>query len=218
MLDVEEALLDGTVQHRAVQVALAGRLVLAVRVGAEVEQRQRAVGGRRGTQFGERDRVVAADAERHGAGLVHRGEGGLHGIQAAVREADHHVSVAGVDHREALEHGHALGRVVGRVKGDGRLAHRTGAEPGARAHRKAGIERQPHDRHVDVVELSDVGQPNRNVLTPATRGERAPPSGPYPFITPPCGPYALPVYCRRPLTNLIILCSGPIECARAPTA
>ena len=143
---------------RAVRLLLAGGLVEAVGVGAEVQQRERAVHGGRGAQLGERDGVVPAEAQRHGACFVHRSEELLHGGQAPVAEAGHHVGVAGVDRREALEHGDPLRRVVGRVDGERRLADRTGAEPGARAHGEPRVERQADHGDVDVVEARDVRQ------------------------------------------------------------
>ena len=157
---VDHTLLQGAADHRAVDVPLAGALVEAVRVRAEVQQRDRAVLRGGGAQLGQGDRVVAADAQRHRAGAVHLAQRLLHGGQAAVGEAaGDRPHVAGVDHREPLEHGDPLRGVVRRVDGQGRLAHRAGPEAGARAHGEAGVEREADHGHVHAVELRDVGQP-----------------------------------------------------------
>ena len=71
MLQVDQPLLGGAPDDRAVRPLLSGGLVEAVRVGAEVQQRERAVPGGRGAQLGERDGVVAAQTQRHGARVVH---------------------------------------------------------------------------------------------------------------------------------------------------
>ena len=172
---VDDALLRGAADHRTVDVPLAGALFQAVRVGAEVQQRERTVLGGRRAQLGERDGVVAADAERHRPGGVHLGEHGLHRRQAAVGEAaGDRPHVAGVDHREPVEHGHALRRVVGGVDGERGLADRARPETGARAHGEARVEGQADDRDVDAVELRDVRQPQeRGHSGDARRGRSA---------------------------------------------
>ena len=117
--------------------------------------------------------MVAAEAQGYGAGRVHLREHRLHGVEAAVGEAGDHVRVAGVDHREALEDGHALRRVVGRVDGERRLADRAGAEAGARAHGEPRVERQADHGDVDVVELRDVRQTQERGHAGDARGLRS---------------------------------------------
>ena len=144
--------LDQPAHRLAVAVERAELDVAGVGVGVEVDHRDPAVPEVTGDAGGvrQRDRVVAAEHQRDGAGRRHGVHGLLQRPERALDLAGRHLDVAGVDDADVLERvdaqgqvraGAVLRQVVGLPDG-----HR--AEPGARPVGGAAVERRPDDDHV----------------------------------------------------------------------
>ena len=87
-------------------------------MGVEVDERQRAVHGRRGAQLGQHHRVVAAQAERRDAGGVHRRQERLDPPQRLLVVARHGRRVAVVDQRQVLGDVDPSSGLYGRSRAD----------------------------------------------------------------------------------------------------
>ena len=107
-------------------VPLPGALIQTVGMSAEVQKRERAEPAGGGAQLRERDRVVAADAQRHAAAACTWASVSSMAVEAAVGEAGDHAHITGVDHGQAVENRHALRRIVGGMEGERGLADGTG--------------------------------------------------------------------------------------------
>ena len=128
-------------------------LAPGVRVGVEVDQRQRPVLAVQRAQDRVADVVVATQGERHHAlgDDARIGRGDRRGHVAGMAVVDQEVAM--VDHGEALEGIEAPG--VGRrprQRGRGG-AHRPRAEARARAVGGGEVEGHPDHRHVDAVQI-----------------------------------------------------------------
>ncbi len=137
---LEQAFLDGVVEHRAVTVALAERVGPGVDMGIEVNERYRSVAPAQGAQQGQGDAVVAA--QRHQ--MLEPERGFLDPRQAGrdVPQGD----------REVTDVGERQSRRIDPVDGmravhqhPARLPDRRRAEPGAAAVGGAEIERNAGD-------------------------------------------------------------------------
>ena len=124
-------------------------------MGVEVDERQRAVPGSVGAELGERDRVVAAEHDREHAGVDERAEALLGQLVRADRVAGRELEVAGVDSREVGEDVDVLLGVVRAKERRGR-PDRLGAEAGAGAEARGGVEREADDGEVDVLHVGHV--------------------------------------------------------------
>ena len=151
-------LLDRAPEHRPVAVRAPVVGVPEVRVRVEVQQAELPVHARERAQLGERDRVVAAHAERDDAGLGDRPHEVLDPLQRVLDVAGHGRRVAEVDGRQLAEHLHALDGVV-RADHARRRAHRLRPEAGAGAERRPAVPRHPEDGGVRALERRDVRQP-----------------------------------------------------------
>ena len=148
-----------------------GRSGAGVGVGIEVDECNSAVNLGDGASVGERDRVVAAEHDRNGAGPGHRRNGFGDAIEALLDVADGHHDVAGVDDVEGLQRIDA-GRQVGPCAVEAEIAHladRFGTEAGPRSMRGAPIERCAQNHHAGVAEVGD--GPGRHTRERGTRGE-----------------------------------------------
>lgn len=155
---VEDALLDGPAERRAVGVLGAEVGVPRVEVGVEVEQGYGAVLLRDGAQEGQRDGVVAAEGHHAGAGteqIVGRGLDRLDGLVDVERVGG---DVTGVgDLREGERRG-VLCRVV-RAQQARRLTDGVAAEAGAGAVRDTRVEGHADDGDIGGADLVEAGQP-----------------------------------------------------------
>jgi len=126
-------------------------------VGVEVHQRGRAepLPGHPQQRVG--DRVVTADGEQPARAVeqARRGRFDLaHGLGDVERVAG---DVTRVGDLLSGDRGYLEGRMPG-AEQPGSLAHRAGAEPGARPVGRAAVERHPRDDHVAVADLVPPGQ------------------------------------------------------------
>ena len=144
---VEDALLDGPAEGRAVRVLGAEVGVPGVEVRVEVQQGDRAVPARHRAQQRQRDGVVAAEGHQAGAGVQQVVGGGLDGLHGLVDVERVGGDVAGVRDLGEREGRGVLRRVV-RAQQPGRLTDGVAAEAGAGAVGDAGVE--GHADHGDV--------------------------------------------------------------------
>ena len=156
---VDQPLLGGAPERRPVEVALVEVLVPGVAVGVELDERERAVPLRDDAQLGERDRVVAAEREREGAGLHHGRQRLLDAPVRALGVPGRNRQVAVVDDRQRIAEVDAEAGVEGpQQRGSG--ADRLGPEARARPEGDGGVERDPVDGCVDARQVGDVRQPH----------------------------------------------------------
>ena len=139
------------------RVALAVVLVPGVGVRVEHDHGHRPVAAHR-PQVRQRDRVVAAEQERDHAGLGERPDVVLDRLVAALGEARDDRDVAAVDAGQMLERLDVERRVVGAQEQRGR-ADGVRPEPPADPEGDAGVERDPDDRDVHVLERVHQRQP-----------------------------------------------------------
>ena len=156
---VDQPLLDRALEHGAMEVAGAVVRLPDVGVRVEVDERQRAVHGRRRAQLAQHHRVVAAQAERRHAGGVHGRQEVLDPAQRLLVVAGHGRRVAVVDHREALGHVDAEERVVRSQQGRG-AADRLRAEPRAGLVRDGVVGGDADHRDVHILRCLHGRQPH----------------------------------------------------------
>ena len=145
---VEHAVEDGEAKRAAVMEF--GALVLAGRIamGVDVDEADR-LSLADGTQYGKRDRVVAADGEGNYAGLDERAVVGLDiGVALVEREAALHRHVADVGKAHMRGGGDFEGMLIGPDALHG--ADGTRAEAGAGAVGDAQVHRHPDQGDVEV--------------------------------------------------------------------
>ena len=165
---VDQPLLDGALEDRAVEVAGAVVRLPDVGVGVQVHQRERAVHRGRRPQLGQHHRVVAAEAERHHAGRCTGSRYSWIRPQRLLVVAGHGRRVAVVDHRQVLGHVDPQALVV-RAQQRRRGADRLRPEPRAGLERDGVVGRHADHGDVDVLERLDAGQPHEGA-TPVKRG------------------------------------------------
>ena len=168
---VDQPLFDGALEHGAVEVAGAVVRLPDVGVGIQVHQRELTVHGGRRPQLGQHHRVVAAEAERHHAGAVHRLQVLLDQAQRALVVAGHRRQVAVVDHREVFGHVHPQALVVG-AQQRRRAADRLRPEPRARLERHRVVDRHADDGDIHVVQRLHEGQAHEGADSREARGLR----------------------------------------------
>ena len=156
---IEQALLAGALEDRAVVVGTAEVRVPDVVVGVEVHEPERAVHRRRGAQLGERHRVVAADAERDRAAAVDRPRR-RPGCARACPRCSRARSARRRSRRTRARRRPctSCAGLYGPQQRRGR-AHGLGPEARARPERRAGVPRDAEERDVDVLGRLDVRQP-----------------------------------------------------------
>ena len=168
---IEQALLAGALEDRAVVVGPPEVGVPDVVVRVQMHEAERAVHGRGRAQLGERHRVVAADAERDRPAAVDALGVGLDAGERVLDVAGHRRRVAVVHAGERAPDHHVLRGVVRAQQRRGR-AHGLGAEARARAVGGAGVPRHAEERDVDAVGRLDVRQAaERARAAVARRGE-----------------------------------------------
>ena len=110
---------------------------------------------RDGTQLGEGDGVIPAEADRHGAALDDARRVRLDARQRLLDVAGDGRGVARIDARQVAEDHLILRRVV-RTQQRGGRADRLGTEARARAERRAAVPRHAEDGGVGAIDLGHV--------------------------------------------------------------
>ena len=153
---VDQPFLGRPSERRPVEVALVEVLVPRVAVGIELHERERAVTFRDCPQLGERDRVVAAEAQGGHACLDERREPLFDAGEAPGSVARRHRDIAVVDDAERLDQVDPEGRME-RAQERGGGPDRLRPEARARAEARPGVEGDPDRRHVHALGQSRAG-------------------------------------------------------------
>jgi len=154
---IDQPLLRGAAERRAVRVGRPEVGVPGVKVRVEVHHSHRAVPTSDGTQQRQRDRVVAAEGEQAPGPLGQRIGAALHLRDRLLDRKRVHGDVPGVDDLEPGERRDADSRVVRPQQSRG-LAHVGRPEAGPRSVADARVEGDAEDGHVEVRHFVEPGQ------------------------------------------------------------